>query len=1468
MSDPHTHVRTHLLSRSSESQLKCYNEDTDLPVPFNVIASSILLNGNPISTSAGLGSGILSLNNTWTGTNTFNNTVTVATNQTTSFSNTMIVNTNLTSATETTFTTSGNPSGVPACSLGGSSLAGSYALTASASSGAMGMNLGPFTYAINGMYYPTFVGLRGSVTNIIYYVYQYNTAGTAYVQIGGGIALTTSGQTISTEFQANSYSSYQGKIVFYFQGTGVAQSVTFTSFSMKVGRTQLNGLLQLSYNPSTPTYTLGIDENSQVIMYANPVSSIFSGSVSPAYIPYASSANGFVNSIMSQSGSQITITGSLYASGRTQLNGLLQLFHNPSTPTYTLGVDADSKVIMYANPVSSIFSGSVSPTYIPYASSANGFANSIMSQTGSHITIDGSLLLSGATNKITQAYNALTTDTTTLVNRQTLDSAISNLLTLNNTWSGTNSFSTTVSLPSVATDVASFTLGLNASYQIVKYSGIGGSVTANYIPYASSANTLGNSIMSQSGNQITIDGSLLLTGATNKITQAYNALAADTTTLVNRQTLDSAISSASRLTLSNTWTETNSFSNTVSLTSVATAAASFTLGLNASNQIVKYTASSSGIGGSVTTGYIPYASSANTLANSIIYTSGTVVSVGNASPVVSSILQSGTSPANSSYASATLFGDANPYKAQICAFNTGGQALYLGSFYTGGTGQISVIQSSSVYSEKDHVSDLSIQPNGGNVGVGVINPTYKLQVAGTGLFGYVKSSKKGIFIANEDSYGSTPCIQGVSSSLGTNDISIQPAGGNVSIGTADSPLCKLYVFGSATTGWAAQTYFGNATSGVIAGTYDNVAYIGGCNGALSDWKDLAINASGGNVAVGRITPLHKFHVQGTIAGQSILSLFPALNGGAGSNISVTAGNGAFGSIEAYNTANTVKLPLCLNPYGGNVGIGLIAPAVALDVSANGWGILCTNNSGGPKVGFYSGSGQAYVGTFNNYPLYFCTNNSGAQMAISTAGNIGLGRITADLCRVESQTSTLIACSSFYITPGPATTFFPVVFNTIPAHDTGQNKWKVTVARTSVNQDSYFKGSLLAEFEGNSSNWGNSADSFSYNIAGCGSPATYNYFVGNAYVDFNSGFLVVYLRGATTYQYSMEGASLLYYPSSSPFVSYTIANNTVLYATNTPTAPFTNTYLKYDSFTGLSTYTSASYGTVLSPLINRVGGGVKLSLIPTNGDPEYGFASYQSSGNAGGATYCNAISNTPVTDYSPTTWSGKGYTLFTPTTDPGPNKCALGIGSAGNGAYGVYGDNYITSLTPNITWTNLWISAHQTLIRYDGNLAAYSIAGGWVNVSDEREKEEIKDLKTGRSLERILACKPKFYKRKYYEKEGTPVAQSTKDAVHIGLLAQDCLQSNKHCVSTWENTQIDDEDKTRYGVNYNDYTVHLIGAVQEQQKMIETLTERSKVMEEHARDLEAQLSQSRKDLEDYKLLTEERFNKLAKMISGK
>jgi hypothetical protein len=157
------------------------------------------------------------------------------------------------------------------------------------------------------------------------------------------------------------------------------------------------------------------------------------------------------------------------------------------------------------------------------------------------------------------------------------------------------------------------------------------------------------------------------------------------------------------------------------------------------------------------------------------------------------------------------------------------------------------------------------------------------------------------------------------------------------------------------------------------------------------------------------------------------------------------------------------------------------------------------------------------------------------------------------------------------------------------------------------------------------------------------------------------------------------------------------------------------------------------------------------------------------------------------------------------------------------------------------------------------MAAYLVGGGWVNVSDEREKEDINDLKTSRSLERIMACKPKYYKRKYYDtdkdgKDTTPAPQAEKDAICIGLLAQDVLQTNPHCVSGWKNDNIketDNDDGSRYGINYGDFTVHLIGAVQEQQKQIDSLKKENDSL--------------KKQLFDLQKTTEDRFNTIAVLL---
>jgi len=86
--------------------------------------------------------------------------------------------------------------------------------------------------------------------------------------------------------------------------------------------------------------------------------------------------------------------------------------------------------------------------------------------------------------------------------------SVAPLLGSNNSFTGTNSFTNTVTL-APATAAATFTLGINGSNQIVKFTpsgGIGGSVSAGYVPYASSANTLADSIVNQTSGQISVAG--------------------------------------------------------------------------------------------------------------------------------------------------------------------------------------------------------------------------------------------------------------------------------------------------------------------------------------------------------------------------------------------------------------------------------------------------------------------------------------------------------------------------------------------------------------------------------------------------------------------------------------------------------------------------------------------------------------------------------------------------------------------------------------------------------------------------------------------------------------------------------------------------------------------------------------------------------------------------------------------------
>jgi hypothetical protein len=114
----------------------------------------------------------------------------------------------------------------------------------------------------------------------------------------------------------------------------------------------------------------------------------------------------------------------------------------------------------------------------------------------------------------------------------------------------------------------------------------------------------------------------------------------------------------------------------------------------------------------------------------------------------------------------------------------------------------------------------------------------------------------------------------------------------------------------------------------------------------------------------------------------------------------------------------------------------------------------------------------------------------------------------------------------------------------------------------------------------------------------------------------------------------------------------------------------------------------------------------------------------------------------------------------------------------------------------------------------------------------------------------LALRGKNYRRKCDPNAPTPVADSIKQRRYIGFLAQEVKETNPHCLHIWNNDEAktEEDDGERFALSYDDYVVHLVGAVQEQQKTIDTLQKRNDILEQHARDMEDRMKKMQTNMD--------------------
>jgi hypothetical protein len=208
-------------------------------------------------------------------------------------------------ATASSLTTASLPAGVAA-----STLSGAYTLTATAGGTTFGVWLGSgFTYTAGAKYNYTFTGFSTNATATQAMILYTNTyTGGSGTMIGDyvvNVPITSS--TVSGSFTATSNSN----VVWNFVGSAAGKSVSFSGFTLTRADTEINGVITATgIATDTPTTTIGLNSSNQLIKYANPVG-VFTGSVGAGYVPYASSANVFANSIISQSGSTANVAGTV-----------------------------------------------------------------------------------------------------------------------------------------------------------------------------------------------------------------------------------------------------------------------------------------------------------------------------------------------------------------------------------------------------------------------------------------------------------------------------------------------------------------------------------------------------------------------------------------------------------------------------------------------------------------------------------------------------------------------------------------------------------------------------------------------------------------------------------------------------------------------------------------------------------------------------------------------------------------------------------------------------------------------------------------------------------------------------------------------------------------------------------------------------------------------------------------------------
>ena len=469
-----------------------------------------------------------------------------------------------------------------------------------------------------------------------------------------------------------------------------------------------------------------------------------------------------------------------------------------STPSFTLGIDGSNNIIKYANPAG-VFSGSVSSGYVPYASTLNVFSNSLLYQGTTFIGIGTTV--SGLVTQPTGTTNSLTVNGSIIYTEGSLSSGSAIL---------GQDVSTNKNFLSIQ--------GGSGVIQELFYGHAAGSL------FYDAAIKVSNSVVPSANNTGTmeIDAGNLLIVAPTSVSGALTT------------------------------------SSTVTLNGVATGTPTKTLGINASNQIVTYTNPGSIFTGSVSTGYVPYASSANVFSNSALYQSGSNVGIGNTAPGYN-LDVTGTICSGGAYLGTRAF-----MKSYVVLGVVSGASL-------------GVIQSDGVTQKPSlYLTDSA------NVGIGTNNPSYNLDITGT-----ARITTELIITESLGNAATRPTV-----SAGATNNSIWGANTNTA---ADDGFLRIAAGGG--TSSSTKSYVDFSGYSTVSDMDRNIVL------GTAGTERMRITAAG-NVGIGTTTPNTTLDVRGYVFAGSVYAL---VNGSGSTNgyVSMQAGDtGHTGYLNFFQPGGT------------------------------------------------------------------------------------------------------------------------------------------------------------------------------------------------------------------------------------------------------------------------------------------------------------------------------------------------------------------------------------------------------------------------------------------------------------------------------------------------------------------------------------------------------------------------------------